>query len=496
MCDCGMLELRSRERGAIIYSRREVLKIAACGTVAAIFPPISLTIPAAEKFVSKRPPEAQRKFVSPAVEELILRVKAKIGDPELAWMFENCYPNTLDTTVQVDSAGGKPDTFVITGDIDAMWLRDSACQVWPYLPLAKEDQKLQRMFQGLIGRQTRCILIDPYANAFLPDPKSTKALEWAVSDLTEMRPGVAERKWEVDSLCYYIRLAHGYWRATADATPFDSGWAEAMHAVVRTFREQQRKNSPGPYHFQRKTEVPTDTQALGGFGNPARPVGMIYSMFRPSDDACTYSFYIPSNLFAVVSLRQLARMSAEILKDAEFAGECDALAKEVEEAAQKYGKIPGRNGGEIWAFEVDGYGNQMFMDDANIPGLLSLPYLGCCDVHDAAYQRTRRLVLSEDNPYFFMGSAAQGIGGPHEGLNMIWPMELIAQAMTSSDEAEILQCLHWLKTTHAGTGFMHESFDKDNPAKYTRAWFAWANTLFGELIVRLSRERPNLLQSA
>jgi uncharacterized protein len=451
---------------------------------------------AAEPFVTKRPPAEQRKFVSPSVEQSILRVKAKIGDPELAWMFENCYPNTLDTTVHVGSGAGKPDTFVITGDIDAMWLRDSACQVWPYLPLAKEDKKLQQMFQGLIGRQARCILIDPYANAFLPDPKGTKPLEWAVGDSTEMRPGVAERKWEVDSLCYCIRLAHGYWRATGDTTPFDSEWASAMHTVVRTFQEQQRKNGPGPYHFQRKTEVPTDTQALGGFGNPARLVGMIYSMFRPSDDACTYSLYIPSNLFAVVSLRQLAKMSTEILKDEGFAGECRALAEEVDAAVQKYGKIVGRDGGEIWAFEVDGYGNQLFMDDANIPGLLSLPYLECCDARDPVYQRTRRLVLSDDNPYFFKGSAAQGIGGPHEGLNMIWPMALIAQAMTSTDEAEIRQCLHWLKTTHAGTGFMHESFDKDNPAKFTRAWFAWANTLFGELIVRLSEERPNLLQHA
>jgi uncharacterized protein len=480
----------------IAYSRREVLKMAACGTAGAMLPELSLAISATEKFASKRPPEAQRKFVSPAVEELILRVKAKIGDPELAWMFENCYPNTLDTTVQLDSAAGKADTFVITGDIDAMWLRDSACQVWPYLPLAKGDKALRRMFQGLIGRQARCVLIDPYANAFLPDPKSTKALEWAVADVTEMHPGVAERKWEVDSLCYCIRLAHGYWRTTGDVTPFDSEWAEAMHAVVRTFREQQRKNGPGPYHFQRKTEVPTDTQALGGFGTPARPVGMIYSMFRPSDDACTYSFYIPSNLFAVVSLRQLAKMSAEILKDDGFGHECNALAQEVEEAAQRYGKAARRDGGEIWAFEVDGYGNQLFMDDANIPGLLSLPYLGCCDGRDTVYQSTRRFVLSEENPYFFKGSAARGIGGPHEGLNMIWPMALIAQAMTSTDDAEIRQCLQWLKTTHAGTGFMHESFDKDNPAKFTRAWFAWANTLFGELIVRLSEERPTLLQNA
>jgi meiotically up-regulated gene 157 (Mug157) protein len=450
----------------------------------------------AEAFASKRPPVEQRKFTSRAVEEMMARVKAGIGDPQLAWMFENCYPNTLDTTVEVVGGAEHPDTFIITGDIDAMWLRDSACQVWPYMGLAKSDSDLRRMFQGLIGRQARCILIDPYANAFLPDPKSTKALEWAVGDLTEMRPGVAERKWEVDSLCYCLRLAHGYWKATGDTKPFDQEWAAAMRLVVATFREQQRKHGPGPYHFERKTEVPADTQALGGFGNPARPVGMICSMFRPSDDACIYSYYVPSNLFAVVSLRQLADMCAEIRKDAEFAVECRALASEVEAALAKYGRMKLRDGREVWAFEVDGYGNQLFMDDANIPGLLSLPYLGCCQVNDAVYQGTRQRALSDDNPYFFKGTAAEGIGGPHEGLNMIWPMALIAQAMTSNEDGEIRRCLRWLKTTHAGTGFMHESFEKDDPAKFTRAWFAWANTLFGELIVKLSQERPNLLKSA
>lgn len=300
----------------------------------------------------------------------------------------------------------------------------------------------------------------------------------------------------MDSLCYCIRLAHGYWKATADAAPFDKEWAAAMRLAVATFREQQRKHGAGPYHFQRRAESPTDTQALGGYGNPTRPVGMIHSMFRPSDDACLYSFYVPSNLFAVVSLRQLAEMSAEILQDAVLAMECRALASEVEAALAKYGRGKGRDGEEVWAFEVDGYGNQLFMDDANIPGLLSLPYLGCCPLEDALYQRTRRFVLSENNPYFFKGSAAEGIGGPHEGVDMIWPMALIAQALTSNEDAEIRRCLQWLKMTHAGTGFMHESFHKDNPAKFTREWFAWADTLFGELIVKLSQERPNLLKGA
>ena len=448
----------------------------------------------ARTFVSNRPAPGERKFSSRAVEATISQVKSGIGDPELAWMFENCYPNTLDTTVELSETGGRPDTFVITGDIGAMWLRDSACQVWPYIPLATDDADLRKMFRGLIGRQARCILIDPYANAFLSDPKSSKPLSWAVHDLTEMKPGVAERKWEVDSLCYSIRLAYGYWKTTGDVAPFDKEWTQAMRLAVATFKEQQRKTGQGPYHFQRRTEVPTDTLALGGYGNPARPRGLIFSMFRPSDDACTYSLYIPANLFAVASLRQLGEMAAEVIQDADFDTECRALAEEVASAAAKCGKMRASNNEEFWAFEVDGFGNQLFMDDANIPGLLSLPYLGCCRQDDPTYQATRRRALSTSNPYFFKGTAAEGIGGPHAGLNMIWPMSIIMQALTSTEESEIRQCLRWLKTTHAGTGFMHESFDKDDPTRFTRAWFAWANSLFGELIIKLSQERPQLLQ--
>jgi meiotically up-regulated gene 157 (Mug157) protein len=105
------------------------------------------------------------------------------------------------------------------------------------------------------------------------------------------------------------------------------------------------------------------------------------------------------------------------------------------------------------------------------------------------------MAWSTSNPYFFKGSAAEGIGGPHVGLDMIWPMSIIMCALTSTDQEEIRQCLRWLKTTHADTGFIHEAFNKDNPAQFTRSWFAWANSLFGELIVKLSRERPSLLRN-
>jgi meiotically up-regulated gene 157 (Mug157) protein len=479
------------ERGMVAMSRRAWLQGAAAALAfvweaRADHSPVAtakaLDLPRA------RPAAAARRFTSEAVEALLQQVQKKVPDPALATIFENCFPNTLDTTVFPGSYGGKPDTYVVTGDIDAMWLRDSSAQVMPYLPLAKQDDKLRELLEGVIRRQARMILIDPYANAFMRDTTGPP-LEWAVKDKTKHYPGVGERKWELDSLCYPLRLAYGYWQHTADTGPFDAQWKEAAWTIVRTFRTQQRKLGRGPYSFQREAETPTETLALDGFGNPAVPVGMIFSMFRPSDDACTYPLFVPANLFAVVSLGQLATLASRVLHDVQLADEAQALAGEVETALSKYGKTRQAKFGEIWAYEVDGYGNVLMMDDANAPGLLSLPYLGCCRGDDPLYRRTRQFVQSEANPYFFRGTAAEGVGGPHEGLNMIWPMSIILRALTSTDDGEIRECLLWLRDTTANTGFMHESFQKDDPTVFTRPWFAWANTLFGELMVTLASRK-------
>ena len=490
--------MKPADRSSGPPNRRSCLGAAAAGVLMLATAHVRATgsasspMPRRGEFASCRPPLGERRFSSVAVEAAIVAATRRIADPELAWLFENCLPNTLDTTVTAGTFDGRPDTFVITGDIDAMWLRDSSAQVWPYLPFAREDAALARLLQGVIHRQARCILIDPYANAFLADPGAQTQLKWAIHDLTDMRPGVSERKWEVDSLCYPIRLAHGYWRATGDTMPFDGEWAQAMRLVVRTFKEQQRKDGPGPYRFQRHAEAATETLALDGLGYPARPTGLIHSMFRPSDDACLLPFLIPANLFAVVSLRQLAAMAADVLHDGAFATECAALADEIARALRLYGRMTTPRG-SVWAYEVDGYGNQLFMDDANAPGLLSLPYLGACAAADPLYQRTRARAWSADNPYFFKGRAGEGIGGPHEGLRMIWPMSILFKAITSTSAGEIRQCLRWLKTTHAGTGFMHEAFDQDDPHHFTRPWFAWANSLYGELVLTLLQQRPALL---
>lgn len=437
-----------------------------------------------DKFISKRPVASQRHFTSEAVEETIKFTKAKIKDPKLAWMFENCFPNTLDTTVEFGTKNGKPDTFVITGDIHAMWLRDSTAQVWPYLPLATKDAKLKTLLAGVVHRQTQCVLLDPYANAF---NKELVPGKW-MSDKTDMKPGVHERKWEIDSLCYAIRLAYHYWKTTGDPSVFDSDWQKAAAAILHTFKDQQLKDGMGPYKFERETTRQLDTLSNNGYGRPLKAVGLINSSFRPSDDATTFGFLIPSNLFAVTSLRQLAEINTKVIHDEAFAQACLALADEVETAIRKYAVVKHPKYGKVYAYEVDGFGNATFMDDANVPSLLALPYLGCLDKNDKVYKNTRKLVWSEDNPYFFKGEAAEGIGGPHIGYDMVWPMSIIMRAMTSSDDHEIAWCIKTLRDTDAETGFMHESFHKDDPSNFTRKWFAWVNTLFGELVLKLVNE--------
>lgn len=444
----------------------------------------------AQTFPEVRIAKEKRNFNSAVIEQKIVQMQKSIQDPELSWMFGNCYPNTLDTTVKYALKDGKPDTFVITGDIYAMWLRDCSAQVWPYMPYMKEDDALQKLVAGVIYRQIKCVLLDPYANGF----NYGKEGSYWNKDLTTMIPELHERKWEVDGLCYVIRLSYNYWKKTGDSSCFDANWMKAMQLIVKTFKEQQRKTSSGSYKFQRITNTPTDSQFGDGYGNPIRPTGMICSMFRPSDDATIYPFLIPSNCFAVVSLRQLAEMTKSIQSEHSFANECNALANEVEAGIKKYGIIKHPKYGKIYAFEADGYGNHLMMDDANVPSLLSLPYLGYGSAKDRIYKNTRKFVWSQDNPYFYKGSAGEGIGGPHVGKDMIWPMSIIMYALTSTDKSEIAACLKQLKSTDAGTGFMHESYNKDNPAKFSRPWFAWANTLYGELLIHVEQEYPELLK--
>jgi len=483
-------------------NRKQFIHQSSLLTAGIAFSDLSLNRSATD-FPVVRVAEAKRKFRSPAVENTISQVKKNIGNREIAWLFENCFPNTFDTTVDFQLINGKPDTYVITGDIDAMWLRDSTAQVWPYLPLLKEDKNLQQLIKGVINRQVKCILKDPYANAFYKDEH--KISEWKETDVTDMKPGIHERKWEIDSLCYPVRLAYGYWEATDDTSAFDKDWVEAMKLVIKTFREQQRLQNDGPYSFERKTSWATDGVPLGGYGYPTKKVGLIHSMFRPSDDATIYPFLIPSNMFAVSTMVNLSILRVSLKLEKELGDDCLFLLDSLMDPLEAHGITNHTIYGDVFAYEADGFDNHTFMDDANVPSLLSLPYLqspsfvGDLSVLDKEkkayhiYQNTRRMVLSESNPFFFKGKAGEGIGGPHAGKDMIWPLSIIMRGLTSNDDNEIKLCLDMLQKNHAGTGFMHESFHKDDPLKFTRKWFAWANTLFGEFVWKVYRERPNLL---
>ena len=441
-------------------------------------------------YESQRPAPQERLFVSPAVEAKIDEVTALLTNDKLRWMFANCFPNTLDTTVH---PAGEYDTFVYTGDIAAMWLRDSGAQVWPYLSLVNEDEALRKMIAGVIVRQFRCICLDPYANAFYKEPD--KEGYWK-SDYTDMKPGIHERKWEIDSHCYPIRLAYEYWKITGDDSVFSEIWLESIQLTLQTFREQQRKNGVGPYTFMRQTHAAYDTLPNYGKGTPVNPVGLIVSSFRPSDDATTFQFLVPSNFFAVTSLRKAAEILETVNGRKDLADQCTELAAEVEEALKKYAVYDHPEFGTIYAYEVDGFGNRMLMDDANVPSLMAMPYLGDVDLDDPIYQNTRRFVWSGSNPYFFKGTAGEGIGGPHVGYDMAWPMSIMMKAFTSQDDAEIKWCVELLMKTDAGTGFMHESFDVNDPQHFTREWFAWQNGLFGELILKLIADgRLELLNS-
>lgn len=445
------------------------------------------------EFPVVRTPYDKRKFHSKAVEETIAAFKAGVKNKELGWLFENCFPNTLDTTVDFEMQNGRPDTYVITGDIDAMWLRDSTAQVWPYLSLIKKDKPLQQLVAGVINRQTFYVLKDPYANAFFKD--ESKVSEWKETDITDMKPGIHERKWEIDSLCYPIRLAYHYWKGTGDTAPFDARWVQSIETILKTFIEQQRKESLGPYRFQRKTSWATDGVPLAGYGYPVKPVGLICSMFRPSDDATIFPFLVPANFFAVVSLRQAAEMVQAIHTNAKLANSLHKLANEVAAALQRYAVVTHPQFGKVYAYEVNGFGSYNLMDDANVPSLLSLPYLGAVKPGDPIYQNTRKLILSASNPFYFAGKAGAGIGSPHTGLDMIWPIGITMRGLTATSDAEKLAAVKGLLATHGGTGFMHESFHKDDPTKFTRKWFAWANTLFGEFLLDLHTKKPSLLKT-
>ncbi|MFC5529934.1 glycoside hydrolase family 125 protein [Cohnella yongneupensis] len=413
-----------------------------------------------------------------SVQRWLENAESKLKDqPKLLELFKNCYVNTLQTTVRMSEDG---TAFVITGDIPAMWLRDSSAQVKQYLPLAAQDVELQRILEGLIARQFKCILMDPYANAF---NERAEAGIWG-EDETERNPWVWERKYELDSLCYPLELIYKYWKETGKESVFTYDFQCAVRMIVRLIATEQRHEEASPYHFQRVNGHTSDTLTNNGKGTPVAYTGMSWSGFRPSDDACRFGYLIPSNMFAVVVLGYVQEIAVTVLKDEGLARMARTLRHEIDNGIQTYGIVDHPVYGRMYAYETDGRGNYNLMDDANVPSLLSIPYLGYASSDDPVYQNTRQFILSKDNPYFYRGTKAEGIGSPHTPPGHIWPIALTMQALTSRDEREIGRLLDTLIATDAGTGYMHEGFHVDDPTRFSRPWFAWANSLFSELVNR------------
>jgi uncharacterized protein len=424
----------------------------------------------------------------PSVHALIEEVNQHL-EPKRSETFARCLPNTLDTTVKLLGDG---TSFVFTGDIPAMWLRDSSAQVNPYLALAGHDADLRRLLSGLIRRQALCLEIDPYANAFNETPNGAGHTD----DDPRQNPWVWERKFELDSLCYPIRLAHAYWQATGDRAALDDSVHRMLYRVVRVMQTEQHHEERSSYRFTRPAAhrvLETDTLVREGRGPPSAYTGMVWSGFRPSDDACTYSYLLPANMMAVVALAQTASLAREVFRDERLAGLAVGLRDEIETGIQRHGIVEHPRFGPIYAYEVDGLGHHLLMDDANVPSLLAIPYLGYRPAGDPIYQNTRRFILSDENPYYFAGSQARGVGSPHTPGRRVWPIALAVQGLTSSDASERRMLLEMLERTTAGTGVMHESFAVDDPSDFTRDWFAWANSLFAELVIlELGQKTPVL----
>lgn len=393
------------------------------------------------------------------------------------------------------------DTFIVTGDIIAMWLRDSTNQVLPYIKFADKDDHLKNMLRGVISRQAKSVLIDTYANAFQlegsgPSPHSddiTTKPTFAGAQLDAMTLPIFERKYEVDSLANVLKLSGDYYSQVGDLTPFNGDWLQAVNLIVNTFLEQQTGSmeSSFPYRFQKHTTQQRET-LQNGVGAPGKFTGMIMTAFRPSDDAHVFPYNIPQNALAVTALRGVLPILQKKGAD-KLITKVKNLADEADKGIKQHGIVNHTVVGKVYAYEVDGYGSFLFMDDANLPSLLSLPVFGYVSVNDSLYINTRKAVLSQSNPWFFSGSAGQGVGSPHTGLGAIWPLSVITQGMTSTSDTEIMDCISTLMDTTAGTGLMHESFTRNDATVFTRRWFAWANTMFGEFILQIATKRPHLI---
>ncbi|KAK6465934.1 hypothetical protein DFJ63DRAFT_35895 [Scheffersomyces coipomensis] len=472
------------------------------------------------KYPFMRPPPKCRTFTSKAVEALINDLKSKAIDDDLARLIENTLPNTLDTTILWHKSSLKdksiphPQTFVVTGDIHAEWLRDAARQLSVYQPLIKYDPDLKELIKGAISTQAYYVVTSPYCNAFHPPPGSGVKRGSTAVDQVFPRPDwrqVFECKYEIDSLASFLTLSNDYFENSDGDISFINGdWLNAYEKLLivlrreskASFNEETGQAMNFHYSFKRQTDIGSETLPLGGVGNPVNfGTGLIRSAFRPSDDATILQFFVPGNIHALTELKRTRKnfLRDDIITDIDISlltTVTDEFISGLTNGIEKYGIVNHPIHGKVYAYEVDGYGSAIFMDDANIPSLLSIPDMGFTSVDDPIYQNTRKMLLQKSgNPYYLQGNSFQGIGGPHIGINNAWPMSLLVMIRTTDDDEEIKKNLKLVMETTAGLGLIHESVNVNSRGgrDYTRPWFAWSNSEFGKTIIHLAKHKPHLV---
>ncbi|KAJ2076877.1 hypothetical protein H4R24_005454 [Coemansia sp. RSA 988] len=474
---------------------------------------------------SMRPPMACRRFRSLAIEKEIERVTGQINDEDVRQLLRNIMPNTLDTAIAWHVPGTEngtevPYTFVITGDINAQWTRDSANQVLPLVPHLRSDAALRRLVAGLVNMQAEQIEAYPFANAYKP-PIRSGLIPGHNSGFPDDRAKpeydpqlVFEAKFEIDSLAAFFQLSTTYWeQGTEDiqATGAQSQlplvdvavWQAAVEASIGLLEELQKptyvegsnngKLNKATVEFLRTSDRPTESSFGGGRGNPIRRTGMVRTLFRPSDDSVTLPFFVPGNAGLAVQLERLSGLLETLDGMDDIAKRARQLAADIRKGIAEYAVVDHPRYGRVYAYEVDGFGGQLITDDANVPSLLSLPMLGFVEASDSVYQNTRRLVLSEDNPWHFAGTRLQGVGSPHTGFLLTWPMSVAVRALTSNDRQEVRDAIVMLTETTGDLGLMHEAVFVDDPTYYSRPWFAWCNGVVAELLVDAVQRFPGII---
>lgn len=462
------------------------------------------------QLTNARPPEQCRTFLSPGIEAVIQNMTSLLKDPDLARLFENCFASCVDTVVQWkgNAFTGEELCFIITGDIDAMWLRDSAQSLHPYQFLVAGNEDIASIFRGTINLHSRYITNDPYCNAFQPPVESglTPADSHFKGDVTPKYNNntIWTCNFELDSLAGFLQLSYDYWLATGDVSFFrQETWIQAVETVLKTMSNMMiptydsKTGLPNqqPYLFQSLTESGSGTLDNNGAGEPFNGgTGLVRTPYRPSDDAAIFQLMIPSNAMLSVQLRQVSSIVSGCGGNSTLASILNQAGTSIRNAIYQHGIMDHPIYGKVFAYEVDGFGSYNMMDDSNIPSLLSLPMLGFINESDPIYLNTRKMILNkQSNRYYLTGPSFQGIGGPHEGPKYAWPMAVMAQILTTSNKTEISYLLESLKTTTAQLGLMHEGINTANVSDYTRPWFVWANGLFGQTILNLADRFPELL---